>query len=888
MKHRSTPWLHLWRRIAFRWRRPQLERELAEELEFHRALKQEENSRAGLSANAAADLTRRQMGNITAAREESREKWSFLALERLGHDLRHALRMFRRNPAFTALAVVSLALGIGGSAAVFSLVNALLIQPLPYSEPGRLLRITGSYPKAALVMFHQQSRAMDVAAVSPGSEWNLTGEGEAVRLFGSAISVNLLTLLGAPVEQGRSFEPGEDRPGNDAVVILSHALWRNKFGGDPGIVGRMILLNGVSRRVVGVMPPGFSYPSARAQLWVPMRIDPSILFEDYWGGEFTPLIARLRPGANIEQTRSEIASLVPQIRKSFPFPMPRDWNAEATAIPLQQDIVGGVREKLLVLFSSVGIVLLIACANVAGLLLARATVRRKELALRAALGAGRGRIVRQLLTESVLLSLIGGALGILLGTSALSVFRTVLPQDTPGIADVTIDLRVLAFAAALAVSTGIAFGTAPALSAARIDLTESIKTGSQRHSGRGWIGLRSWLIGAEVALTVVLLVAAGLLIKTVYVLSAVNPGFRPEQILTIRITPNQSLCGQRARCLALYDELLRRARAISGVSAVAIANTIPLDGRFALSAIPVDVEGHPKTADFPAPMFWAGAITPDYLSMLRIPLLAGRAFNAADSAQSPAVLLVTASTAKRYWPREDPIGKHIKAAADREWRTVVGVVADVRQNELTGQSPGFITGAIYMPYPQAAQDGGQLPAAMNLLVKTSADPSRIGGEMRRLAANLSPNVPISEVQTMEAVVSASIAGRRSTMSLFISFAAAALLLAVVGIYGLVSYSVSQRTYEIGLRLAIGATKTNILALILGQSLRIAVLGIATGILTAILLTRFLSSLLYGVAATDPLTFSAVGALLLGIAAVASCVPAWRAAQIHPTKSLRVD
>jgi putative ABC transport system permease protein len=888
MRHLTTRLLHLGRRIVFRWRRAELDCELAEELEFHRALKEDENRVAGFSAQEAAELTRRQMGNMTVAREESRELWSFVALERLGHDLRHALRMFLRNPGFTALATISLALGIGGSAAVFSLVNALLIQPLPYFEPNRLLRITGVYPKAAFVVFQQESRTMEVAAASPGSEWNLTGQGEAVRLFGSAVSVNLFTLLGAPVELGRSFEPGDERPGNDAVLILSHALWKNKFGGDAGIIGRMIQLNGAGRSVVGVMPAGFSYPSARAQLWVPMRIDPSIVMEDYWGGEFTPLIGRLRPGAKIEQASGEIASLVPQIRKSFPFPMPRDWNAEATAIPLQRDIVGGVREKLFVLFSSVAIILLIACANVASLLLARATVRRREIALRAALGAGRGRIIRQLLTESVLLSLLGGTLGILLGTTALAVIRSVLPRDTPGIADVTIGLDVLAFAAGLALCTGIAFGMAPALNAAQIDLTESIKTGSRRQSSRGWGRFRNSLIAAELALTVILLVAAGLLIKTVHVLSEVDPGFRAEQILTIRITPNQSLCDDRPRCIALYDELLSRARAIPGVSGAAIASTIPMDGRFTLSAIPVDVEGHPKTADFPAPMFWAGAITPDYLSILRIPLLAGRAFSAADGAQSPGVILVAASTARRFWPGEDPIGKHIKSAADRQWRTVVGVVADVRQVDLTGNSPSFVKGAIYMPYAQAAQDGGQLPAAIHLLVKASTEASRIRQEMAALAANLSPNVPVSEVQEMDAVVSGSIADRRATMSLFASFAAAALILAVAGVYGLVSYSVSQRTYEIGLRMAIGATKGSILALILRQSLRVAATGIAAGIVAAIVLTRFLSNQLYGVAATDLLTFSAVGALLLGVTVLASCVPAWRAAQIHPTKSLRVD
>jgi predicted permease len=825
------------------------------------------------------------MGNITLAKEESRDMWSFLAFERLWQDSIYALRMLRKSPGFTAVAAVSLALGIGGSAAMFSLVNALLIRPLPYPQSDRLVRITEVYPAAGFAVFREQSRTMDVASVSRGFEYNLTGQGEAVRLFGVPVSTSLMSVLGTPVARGRDFEPGEDRPGRDAVVILSHSLWTTRFAGDPQILGRVITLSGVDRRVVGVMPPGFSYPSARAQFWIPRRLDPSIM-EEYWGGEFTPLIGRLRPGATRNQAKIEIPALVPEVRRQFPFPMKRDWNAAATAIPLQEDVVGDVRGKLLVLLASVGILLLIACANVASLLLSRATSRRKEMALRAALGAGRARILRQLLTESVLLSVIGGGLGVLVGTAALSVFRSVLPGDIPGIAAVRIDLHVLGFVAGLAVLTGLAFGIAPASSTAQIDLTDSLKTGSQRSTAQKWTRLRSWFIAAELALTVVLVVAAGLLIKTLYMISQVDPGFRPEHILTLRITPDQSLCKERAACIAHYRELVRRACDISGVSEAAVANTIPLDGNFEASAIPVDVEGHPKSADFPSPMFLASAVTPDYFSIMHIRLLAGRALTESDGPDSAGVVVIDTSTARRYWPGENAVGKHIKAAWERKWKTVVGVAADVRQYDVANSSPDWITGAIYMPYAQSVQGNGQLPAAMTLMVKSSADPVRIGNEIRRLATGQGPNVPVSELETMEGVVAASMADRRSTMGLFMSFAAAAIILAAVGIYGLVSYSVSQRSYEMGVRMAIGATKADIVGLILRQSLRTAGLGVGAGVAAAILLTRFLSSLLYGVAATDPLTFAAVIGLLLGVAAAASCVPAWRAAQADLTKSLR--
>ncbi|MBZ5625475.1 MAG: ABC transporter permease [Acidobacteriia bacterium] len=625
---------------------------------------------------------------------------------------------------------------------------------IPYPESDRLIRITEVYPAAGFEIFREQSRTMNIASASPGFEFNLTGQGEAARLFGSPVSTSLFSVLGTSVTRGRDFEPGEDRPGRDAVIILSHSLWTSKFAGDPQILGRMITLNGRDRRVVGVMPPGFSYPSARIQFWIPRRLDPSIM-ENYWGGEFTPLIGRLRPGTTLAQAKSEIPALVSEVRRHFPFPMKRDWNAGATAIPLQEDVVGDVRHKLLVLLSSVGILLLIACANVASLLLSRATGRRKEMALRAALGAGRARLLGQLLTESVLLSTIGGGLGALLGTAALSVFRSVLPRDIPGIAEVSIDLPVLGFVAGLAILTGLAFGIAPAWSAAQINLTDSIKTGSQRSTAHKWTRLRSWFIAAELALTVVLVVAAGLLIKTLFVLSQVNRGFRTEHILTIRITPDQSMCKERAACIAHYRELLGRAHAIPGVSEAAVANTIPLDGKFGGSVIPVDVEGHPKSADFPAPMFLASAITPDYFSITRIPLLAGRVLREADGANSAGVLMVDASTARRYWPGDKAVGKHIKTASEREWRTVVGVVGDVRQFDLTGNTPDFISGVVYMPYAQSVQAEGQLPAAMTLLVKSSADPVRIGNEIRRLATDQGPNVPVGELETMEGVVSAS-------------------------------------------------------------------------------------------------------------------------------------
>ena len=874
-----------WRRLVSRWRRERLYRELAEEIEFHRLLKQNDNGAAGLPRQAARELSCRQMGNVALAQEECRDMWSFVSWERFWQDVRYAVRLFARTPAFTAIAVLSLALGIGGNTAMFSLVDKLLVQPLPYPEPDRLVRITGIYPRAAEPVFQQQSRTMDIAAASTGSDYNLTGQGEAIRIFGSAVSANLFSVLGASPALGRAFEPGEDLPGRDAVAIISDSLWKTRFGADPSVVGRAIAFNGTDRRIVGIMPPGFSYPSSKVEAWVPLRLDPSV-FLDYWGDPFVPLVGRLHRGATIAQAHGEVRAMVTAFRRQFPYPMARDWNADAAAIPLQRDLTGDIRGKLIILLASVGIVLLIACANVASLLLARATTRRKEIALRVALGAGRLRIVRQLLTESVLMALAGGSLGILLGGSALSIFKAVLPPSTPGLSQAAIDWRVAGAAAALSLLTGLAFGLAPALSASRVDLAASIKTGSQRATGTAWTRLRACLIGAEVALTLVLVVSAGLLMKSLYGLAEARPGFRPESILTVRISPNQASCRQRAACIALYDRLVRSARQVPGVTDAAVANAVPLDGyRPTLAA---DVEGHPKTVDHPSPLLWLSAVTPGYIRMLRIPLLAGRDFEDADSDQAAGVLLITVSTARHFWPAENPIGKHIRIAGEKKWRTVVGIVGDVRQYSLSQGLPAWVPGAVYMPYAQSAREDGQIIAAMNLLVRTRADTGRVAREIRDLAKEQDPDAPVGPVQRMEEVVSGSISDFRATIRIFISFAGAAILLAAIGIYGLVSFWVTQRTFEIGLRVALGATRPGIVSMILAQGFRVALWGTAAGILAALAITRYLESLLYGVAATDLATFAAVSALVLAVALTATAFPAWRAARIDPVRSLRVD
>jgi predicted permease len=835
-----------WRRLLFRVRRDRLETELNEELQTHFLMKRRECEEAGSSPSEAAREAQRDMGNMTLASERSRDAWSFRFLEDFLHDFRQALRMLRKNPGFSTIAVISLALGIGGNTAIFSFVHALLIRPLPYPDPGALVRITDLFPKAGYDLLQDKCHSMEIALTSPGAEFNLTGQGQAVRITGSDVSANFFSVLGVPVERGRSFREGEDRPGRDALVILSHNLWQSQFASDPNVVGRTITLAGINRTVVGVMPASFAFPSRRVQFWIPTRIDPTVR-NKYWAGEFVPLFARLRPGGSIALARAEVRSVVAGFWKLFPWPMPRNWNSDATVISLQSDLVGNVRERLLILLSAVAAVLLIACANIASLLLSRALSRRKEMALRSAIGAGSFRIVRQLLTEGLALGLTGSIAGLLLGAIASSVFNSILPSDLPGTETIGVDLPLIAFAMSLGVATGLAFGLAPALSAHKIDLADALKTGSQRSSGRAWSRFRSWLVTVEVALAVVLVVGAGLLMKSLYGLSTVELGFSSERVLTVKISPEQSLCAEPMNCIASYGRLLERARGVSGAVTVALANTVPLDGH--LPAIPADVEDHPRTADFPSPMLWMGAITPGYLRLMDIPLIAGRDFTDGDGRQAPGVVLVTASTARHFWPHESAIGKHLKPVSEKQWRTIIGVVADIRQHNLANRSPGTISGAIYMPYAQSVLSGGDQgpPAVMNLLVKTASNAPLAPHEIRQAAMEANPNVPIGEVVALEKIASESIAGFRSTTQVFLLFAAAALALAAIGIYGLISYSVAQRTYEIGVRMAIGATGGSIVGLIVRQSLRVMLFGLLAGLAASFVLTRFLSGLLFDLA-----------------------------------------
>jgi putative ABC transport system permease protein len=643
--------LTLLRRIASGlrslFRKRQVAQEFDEEMRGFLHMAAEDKMKQGMSSNDALREVRLERGSLDTAKEEVRSASWESFFENCSQDLRFAARTFRKSPSFTAVAILTLALGIGANTAIFSLVNGILLVSLPYSEPEQLVSATGTYPRGAFVAMREQILTMDVAAYAEGHEFNLTGRGEPVRLAGTLVSAELFTVLGARPELGRTFVRGEDVPGQDNYVILSHALWQQRFGSDPTIVGRSIELEGTSREVVGVMPANFRFPSTKTQVWIPLHNDPRNIYE-YWAGilagDFMPVIGRLRPGSTLQQARAEVRLFQSHVEALFPWPMPATWNANISVVPLQTGMVADVQSRLLILLAAVSLVLLIACANVANLTLSRAATREKEIAVRAAMGAARHRIIGQLLTESVLLGSVGAALGLVLAKYGLSSLKALLPADTPRLAEVQIDWRVLAFTAALGILTGVLFGLAPAFHTSRVALADSLNAGGRGAPRPVSRRLRSGLVVAEVAFAMLLVTAAGLLIRSFWILSHSDLGFRPEHILTARLTPDERFCSDVPRCITFYRSVLEQVQSFPGVSGAALVNTLPLGGRVTKRSL--EVEGYVAASGDKFPLFWLDIVTPGYFRVMGIPVLSGRGFADADVAGAP-VVIVTAETAKR-------------------------------------------------------------------------------------------------------------------------------------------------------------------------------------------------------------------------------------------------
>jgi putative ABC transport system permease protein len=856
------------------------------EVESHLELEVERLKEQGMSEEEARAAARRNFGNLTCAEERFYEASRWVWLDSLRQDVRYGLRQLRRNPGFTVVAVLTLALGIGANAAIFSAVNGILLKPLPYPEPSRLVGIeNGSYPKGGYAAMRDQIRTMDVAVYADGHQFNLTGVGEPVRLDATLVSANFFTVLGAQPVLGRTFSTGQDIAGQDAFVVLSYGLWQQRFASDPSIVGRVIELEGAPRQVLGVMPAGFRFPSPSTALRIPLGIDPKDAIGT-WGGDYMPAIGRLKRGVSYEQATAEIRLFQSHVGKMFPWPMPDSWNAGLAVVPLGQMLAGDLRSRLWILLGAVLLVLLIALANVTNLTLARASVREREIALRTALGASRPRIVHQLIVESLVMSFVGGLLGVAFAAGALPLIRSFFPPTTPGLLNVGIDWRVLLFAAGLAIFSGIVSGVAPGAQCARLAPTESLKAGGRSMAASTSRRVRQTLVAGEIALAVLLVSGAGLLIRSLWSLAHVNPGFHVEHLLTARVTPNQSFCDDSQRCVEFYRELVNEAGALPGARGAAVVNTLPLDGR--VSKRSLELEGRPNAGQ-DLPLVWENIVSPDYFRVMDIPTLRGRAFTDGDTAGAPPAAILSAATAERFWPGVDPVGKHIRLARTTDWCTVVGVVPDVRAYTLAQSVPGWMNGTIYLPYgPKATQETRAMPAEMTLVVRAPGDPSSMAQSIREIVLRMNGETPVSEVHSMTALIAESTSSTRSIASLFASFAGIALALGAVGIYGVISFFVSQRTREFGIRMALGAQRTDVLHGVLREGLTLALAGIVVGLVAALALTRLLGNLLYGVGASDPLTLGIVAALFVFVSLAACYIPARRATKVDPMVALRYE
>ena len=800
----------------------------------------------------------------------------------LWQDIRYGARMLLKQPSFTIIAIMTLALGIGANSAIFSIVNSVLLRPLQLKEPDQLVRMfetlpqggTGSVSYPNLVDWREQNDVFTGIAAYQFGDFNLQGADSPERVNGATVSPNFFEVLGVPPAIGRTFRDGEDQPGNNRVVILSHQLWQRSFGGDPVVVGKDISLGGESFTVVGIMPPSFQFPTSLIALWVPIVISQSQSANR--GSHFLFTIARMKPGITVEQAQQQMSVIGSRLEQQYP-----DAQAKRNVLvgSLPEAIVSGVRPMLNILLGAVGFVLLIACTNVANLLLARATGRRKEIAIRTALGAGRGRLVRQFLTESVMLSMLGGALGLLMSKWGVNGLVALTAGFLPRSSEIAIEGRVVGFTLLLSLVTGIVFGLAPALQVSRTDVQETMKEGGNAGSSpqRNW--LRSFLVVAEVASALVLLIGAGLLIKSFFQLQRTESGLRPDNVLTMRVSLPAARYNTPQTAATFYQQVLERTSNLPGVESAGIVNMLPLQQAGFNGPVRVEGEAPPPPGQDVLVEFRSASA--DYFRSLGIPLIAGRFLNEQDAENSAPVVIINQEFADKKFPNDDPIGKRISALSNG-WQTVVGVVGNVKQYRLTrGAIP-----EVFIPYNQATYTG--LIQSMSLVVRTKSDPAGLAEALRQQVLGVDPNQPVYNVKTMENVIDDSMSGSRMNTMLLSIFAGLAMILAMIGIYSVMSYTVTQNTREIGIRMALGAQARDVLKLIVGQGLVLTLIGVVVGVAAAFGLTRLMSSLLYGVTTTDPLTFIIVSVILVAVAVISCYLPARRATKVDPMIALRYE
>ncbi len=798
-------------------------------------------------------------------------------------DIRFGVRMLIKHPGFAIVAVIALALGIGANTAIFSVVNAVMLRPLPYPHPERIMtlwqnREARGGPErewttpADFKDWREQSQTFESMAAFAGWGPTLTGQDEPEQLRGAIVSYDMFSVLGAEPALGRSFTKEEDQQGAERVVVLSNGLWRRRFGADPSLVGKTISLSGDSFTVIGVMPPGFKFPILdRTDVWRP--VNATLRPTCQRGCVVLRVMARLKPEATVESARAEMAAIAARIEQENPA---TNKDVGVTIVPLHDFVVGDVRTAIYVLFGVVALVLLIACANVANLMLARAASRTKEIAIRTALGARRLRIVQQLLTESILLAVIGGALGVLLAFWMVDILVMFSPEGTPRADEIGIDGRVLAFSFGVAFLTGVVFGLVPALQASKPDLNTSLKEGGKgTQAGSQGRLARNALVVSEIALALMLLIGAGLLMKSFARLQRVDPGFNPTNVLTVDLGLPRSSYSEPQRIIAFYTRLLEGIKTLPGVESAGAITNLPLTGGG--TDVGFAIEGRPEPEPGKEPVSWYDSVTPDYFRAMGMRLVRGREFSERDGEAAPKVVVISETFARRYFPEEDPLGKRLQLG-EKDFREIVGIMADVKQFGLEADARPSM-------WFSANQDPSR---AMYVVMRTSGDPLSLASAVRNEVWALDKNLAIASISPMARIVSESIALPRFILMLVGFFAVVALVLAAVGIYGVMSYSVTQRRQEIGIRMALGAKSSDVLKMVVGQGIMLTTIGVAIGLAGAFGVTWVMKSLLYGVSATDPMTFGLIALVLAGVALGACAVPARRATKVDPMIALRYE
>src|SRR5262245_39346690 len=862
-------------RLCSFFHREQREREFVEELESHLAMHIEDNLRAGMSPEEARRRALIKLGGVALTQESHREQRGLPMLETLLQDIRFGLRVLRKQPGFSLIAIVTLALGIGANTAIFSVVNGVLLKPLPYDQPGQLVQLwedpgagtrKNRIAPGAVLDWREHNTVFESLSVLDTTTLNLTGACEPERLSGVRLSANGLDILRARPLLGRTFAPDEDQPGKEKVVVLTHRLWQRRWSGDTSIIGRTVQLGGEGYTVIGVLPPNF-LPWETAEFVTPYVFSPQAAQQR--GMHFLRAFARLKPGVSVAQAQDELNAIAQQLKPLYPATK-KDWGV--TIVPLHEEITGQIKPTLLLLLGAVALVLLIACANVVNLLLARASARQRELAVRSALGAHSWRIVRQLLTESLLLSLLGALGGLLLAYGSLNALTRLIAVNLPRAQEVNLDLRVLGFTLLVSLVTGLAFGLAPAWQTARLNLNDTLKEGGCGLLVNARNRLRGGLVVAEVALALMLLVGAGLLLKSFIRLSNVPLGFNPQNVLTMQITLPEQKYPDAARRSAFFERAIQRIEALPGVEAAGLTWTLPVTGGppstgFKIEGRKSAPEGGDADFDY---------CTPHFFRALGIPLLKGRVFEASDTAESPRVVIVNEALARAYFPDEEPLGQRLRI--ENESCEIVGVVGDWRSRGLAEK----IRPRYYLPQPFSKWGSG------SLIIRTAGAPLTMAESVRKAILAVDAEQPVANLRTLEDVITTSIAQRRLTLRLIGLFAVLALLLAAIGLYGVMGYVVTLRANEIGIRLALGAQTRDVLRMVIRQGMTLVGIGLIIGLIGAFSLTRFIATQLYEMSAVDPATFALVSLLLTGVALLACYIPARRATKVDPLTALRHD